>query len=294
MEALLGSVSTYASNTQSMFIVPVILVYVILFAKETKIPQGYAIAERELPYYLTFSCIIIFPLMIIDVFLLHLLEVIWGYKIYDYFTYAEYKFRTRQKKWINQESFARSIIHSWRSLDNMSFSQQYYYIVSLMAWGIIYLTLSMTIMLRNQYNPFADPVITLFIIMIGITVFLVRLVMDFIRDYFRIWEVEHNPIITVDVSQVNRLDKDYGMRVLVKNLQTNPFRHKFMRVNREWIIHNIAEILGGKNYMKAPGPESEFLKKIYQRAVNAREIDRKLKVHFDHIQNDLGVMPYNK
>lgn len=61
MEALLGSVSTYASNTQSMFIVPVILVYVILFAKETKIPQGYAIAERELPYYLTFSCIIIFP-----------------------------------------------------------------------------------------------------------------------------------------------------------------------------------------------------------------------------------------
>lgn len=87
-----------------------------------------------------------------------------------------------------------------------------------MSWGIIYLTLSMTIMLRNQYNPFADPVITLFIIMIGIVVFIVRLVMDFIRDYLKIWEVEHNPIITVDVSQVNRLDKDYGMRVLVKNL----------------------------------------------------------------------------
>ena len=38
MEALLGSVSTYASNTQSMFIVPFILVYIILFANETKIP----------------------------------------------------------------------------------------------------------------------------------------------------------------------------------------------------------------------------------------------------------------
>lgn len=95
MEALLGSVSTYSSQTQSMFIVPIILIHIILFAKETKIPQGYSIAERELPYYLTFSCIIIFPQMIIDVFLLHLLEVIWGYKIYDYFTYSEYKFRTR-------------------------------------------------------------------------------------------------------------------------------------------------------------------------------------------------------
>jgi hypothetical protein len=60
--------------------------------------------------------------MIIDVFLLHLLECVWGYKVYDYFTYSEYKFNARSKKWINQESFARSIIHSWRSLDNMSFS----------------------------------------------------------------------------------------------------------------------------------------------------------------------------
>ena len=61
MEALLGSISTYASNTQSMLLVPFILAHIILFANETKIPQGYAIAQRELPYYLTFSCIIIFP-----------------------------------------------------------------------------------------------------------------------------------------------------------------------------------------------------------------------------------------
>lgn len=38
MEALLGSVSTYSNNTQSMLLVPFILLYIILFAKETKIP----------------------------------------------------------------------------------------------------------------------------------------------------------------------------------------------------------------------------------------------------------------
>lgn len=53
------------------------------------------------------------------------------------------------------------------------------------------------------------------------------------------------------------------MRVLVRNLQTNPFRHKFLRVNREWLIHNIATILGGKNYLKHAGPELDFLQKIY-------------------------------
>jgi hypothetical protein len=28
-----------------------------------------------------------------------------------------------------------------------------------------------------------------------------------------------------------------------------------MRVNREWLIHNIAVILGGKNYLVHAGPE---------------------------------------
>ncbi len=46
--------------------------------------------------------------------------------------------------------------------------------------------------------------------------------------------------------------------------------------------------------MKHAGPEFEFLQKIYQRAVNAKEIDKKLQVHFDHIKDDLGVMPYNR
>ena len=46
--------------------------------------------------------------------------------------------------------------------------------------------------------------------------------------------------------------------------------------------------------MKHAGPEFEFLQKIYQRAVNAKEIDTKLQVHFDHIKDDLAVMPYNQ
>jgi hypothetical protein len=263
MEALLGSISTYASNTQAMILVPFILAHIILFANETKIPQGYAIAQRELPYYLTFSCIIIFPQMIIDIFLLHLLEVIWGYKVYDYFTYAEYKFRNRQKKWMNQESFSRSIIHSWRSLDNMSFSQQFYYVSSLMTWGIIYLVLGMTILVRNQYNPFADPVLMIFIMMISVITSIIRYFIKEVSDYFKIWEVSHHHFSKVDVSQINKLDKEYSMRVLVRNLQTNPFRHKFLRVNREWLIHNIATILGGKNYLKHAGPELDFLQKIY-------------------------------
>ena len=41
MEALLGSVLTYASYTQALFLIPGCLAYIILFANETKIPQLY-------------------------------------------------------------------------------------------------------------------------------------------------------------------------------------------------------------------------------------------------------------
>jgi hypothetical protein len=167
-------------------------------------------------------------------------------------------------------------------------------VTSLMTWGLIYMCLGWTTLLRNQYNPFADPVITPFIIIVIVVTGIMKFGISLVSDYFHIWEIKYRAINEIDVSEVNKLDKDFTHRVLVKNVQTNPFRHKFLRVNREWLIHNIASILGGKNYMKHAGPEFEFLQKIYQRAVNAKEIDKKLQVHFDHIKDDLGVMPYNR
>jgi hypothetical protein len=158
----------------------------------------------------------------------------------------------------------------------MSFSQQFYYVTSLMTWGLVYMCLGWTTLLRNQYNPFADPIITPFIIIVGIVTAIMKFAISIVSDYFHVWEIQYRAIKEIDVSEVNKLDKDFTHRVLVKNIQTNPFRHKFLRVNREWLIHNIASILGGKNYMKHAGPEFEFLQKIYQRAVNAKEIDKKL------------------
>jgi hypothetical protein len=43
MEALLGSVASYSSQTQSLFLTPFVLIFIIFFANETKIPNGYQI-----------------------------------------------------------------------------------------------------------------------------------------------------------------------------------------------------------------------------------------------------------
>ena len=109
-----------------------------MFSNETKIPQGYKIREDDLNYYLIFSIIVILPNMIIDIFLLHILEILYGYKLYDYFTYCDYKFRHRNKKWLTFQDLDKSIQQTWRSLDNMSFSSQYYFVITLTTWGILF------------------------------------------------------------------------------------------------------------------------------------------------------------
>jgi|LauGreDrversion4_2_1035121.scaffolds.fasta_scaffold30889_6 hypothetical protein len=100
----------------------------------------------------------------------------------------------------------------------MSFSQQFYYVTSLMTWGLIYMCLGWTTLLRNQYNPFADPIITPFIIIVGIVTGIMKFGISMVSDYFHVWEIQYRAIKEIDVSEVNKLDKDFTHRVLVKNI----------------------------------------------------------------------------
>jgi len=47
--------------------------------------------------------------MVVDVFLLHILETLHGFKIYDYFTYCDYRFRIRTQLWVSGTLLDKSI-----------------------------------------------------------------------------------------------------------------------------------------------------------------------------------------
>ncbi len=48
--------------------------------------------------------------------------------------------------------------------------------------------------------------------MVSLAVYIVKRVMDAVQNYFKIWKVEHNPIVTIDVSQINKLDNEKDLR----------------------------------------------------------------------------------
>ncbi len=81
----------------------------------------------------------------------------------------------------------------------------------------------------------------------------------------------------IDVSLFNRMDVENNKRRIINNMQTNPFRHKFIIANREWVVSNIAMILGGRSYITEAGAEFDYLKQIYQSAVTTSKLTKKLE-----------------
>lgn len=105
-----------------MFMIPLVLMIITVFANETKIPQSYIIRLADLWIFFTFTVVVIIPQLCQDVFTLHVLELTHGYKTFDYFTYCGYKNTVRTKRWLNQINLDKSIKHDFRSLDGFCFS----------------------------------------------------------------------------------------------------------------------------------------------------------------------------
>jgi len=293
MEALLGSVVSYSSQVQALFITPVVLIFIIFFAQETKIPKNYSIRTSDLNYYLIFTVIIIFPQLAINIFLLHILEVLHGFKMYDYLTYCEFRFKNRTTNWINHQPLDKSVLHAFRSLDNMSFSSQYYFIITLVTWGIILIDLGIITIIENTYNPFSDPLNILFIVIIVVAAAIIKLVLSTIGGYVGLWRISaRKNNLKLDTRAITILDKENDMRRLLNLIHNHHgFRHKFIRVNRAWVIENLSKVLTRDYVMK---DNEKFLLNVYQEAVNADAVEERLKKEQAKIQQCLAMMPYNR
>lgn len=88
------------------------------------------------------------------------LELIHGFKLFDYFCYCKHRFENRTTGWIAQNyHLDRSLNINYRSLDNLNFSDQFYFIGTITIYGILSITLGVTIMIRNEYEFFSDMIL---------------------------------------------------------------------------------------------------------------------------------------
>jgi len=167
VEPILGMLSCYSGRTLVALNFPVMIMIFMVFRDDTGMPELYTIRRQDMEYYLLFTVIIIFFQICADIFVHGALENFHGWKIYDYLIYTRYRFLQRETRWKGMEDTLDECINdSMRSLDQMCFSSQYYFMLSLYMNGLMLVVLGMEMMIRNDYGMWSDPVMLILLIFI--------------------------------------------------------------------------------------------------------------------------------
>jgi hypothetical protein len=295
MEGLLETMTYYSAQVQALLMAPFVFLLIFMFGDETQMPQMYGIRKSDVVYYVIFSAVLLLPQMIIDIYAFHLLESLYDYKFFDYFTYCSYRFKMRTSRWLQgaETQFDRSLLLPWRSLDQMC--SQYYFAVTLASWGIVLFSLAWTIMMRNSYNPFNDPIGILLIVVEAVIGAVVTYGLKRVAGFVRLWKPRaplvftQNPPEEHDPDEVVNLIEAYmeenALRVKIK---TNLFKGKFLKKNKAWIFSNLS------NICRDNAETLHMLKGKYRELVDMEDEDLKEQKKAEERETQLMVLPYNR
>ena len=91
-------------------------------------------------------------------------------------------------------------------------------------------------MIRNAHNPFADPTLVVWVLGISFGSVILKWMLNLCAKKIGLWKLTVDGRIRFDNADVNKLDAAHNIKRLIRNVQTNPFRHKFIMLNREWVV----------------------------------------------------------
>ena len=292
METILNNVSLFTRQTQALFIYPAMMVLIIIYAEQTQFVQLFQIKSSDLLYYLVFSLIIIIPQLIVNIFLLHTLEIVRGIRLFDYFTFAAFRYKTRLTNWINNHwPLDRSISSAWRSIDSMCFSSQFYFAITISTWGILLLMFGLIIILNNACPIFQDPYLFYYIVTLSPIIFIGVILAKQLFYALGIWEIYKKKAERKAAEERNiglgvcPLDYFKNEKILLEDMHNDLFKAKFLSNNKEWIINNLKGIIS-KNDTAG--------KKIYEKIIVDADAERLNKNNEAKEKRNRALLPYNR
>ena len=299
IEPILRVCYSFSSKLMFLIFLPSILYIISIFPEEIHSKKIFHIRHGNMYYYIIFSVAIIIPELLIQYLILNYIQVIYGFRIEDYLGYCKYRYQIRLSDYIDSSQTMDISINSfWRSLDSLLFSEQFYLFFFYTSTSLLALLLGIIIIMVNSYNPFDDP--TLFVILLlyfGIFIAF-HLILNAIHYLFAIFN-QHNERINARKGKLLEFLKvDPNMKDIAQYTKADNFRHKFIKVNKDWIIDNLEFVLGLDKLDKDIGDTNEKaeakLEKIYQDALNYEAIDQEIQRKKELIKRDLQLMPYNQ
>ena len=255
LEPLLGSYTSYSCDVLSLLYFPFIMVVIMIFREEAEMMKLYNIKESDMEYYLLFALVIIPFQIMADIFMQNSLELLHGWKTYEYLQYCRVRFLQREMWWkgLETNTLDECIEASLRSVDQLCFSSQYYMLNTLHVNAIVYLVLGIVMMARAKYNAFGDPAMSSIIMVILLCSIAVKLVLTRIATFVGLWSIRHEKRRWHEKIQVNgepQLEQWSNEQVtghdeykLEGRMTSDTFRYKFLRYNRSWLIEQLPDML---------------------------------------------------
>lgn len=288
IEPLLESYLLYSTETCALVLQPFVQLTIYLLDASplhkyriSEIPGHYGIRETDLVYYTMFSLVIIPAQLSMDMFLLNTQELAHGWKLYDYVSYQRYRFTQRETRWqLASHSVDASISEYLQTADMLCFSSQYYFVLALHTWGMILTIFGIVIMLRKEYDMFADWVFLFIFLVMWTMLGLLKRVLLLMANLAGLWRrktlegtVEDEVAAKLAIGEGTAEDLE-AERIELAALNSERFRQRFLERNRPWIIAHLSELLTPRT-LKLTGadgrPHIDYVRDVYDMLVKMSE-----------------------
>ena len=284
----------------SLILTPLVIFSFYIFSEATVLNKIFHLENNGIFYYLVFSISIIFHEILIQMLITNYIEGIYGFRIQDYLGYCNFRYKMRNTNIIDMsETMDISINTFYRSLDSFLFSDQLYYVLFYSTMALFCELFGFIVSLENEYNPFNDPSLIIFISLFIVLLFFLDQIFKLLFKLFGIFKNSSRK--TKDNRNKKGLEflvVDANLKDMTKYMTTNDFRDKFIKINREWLVQNLELIFDMENIIKDLNDLNEDgerdLEKIYKSALNYQVIDNEIQLKKNLIKKDLDLLPYNQ
>merc|ERR1711871_482776 len=278
VEPLLDSYFVYSLEITALILTPYINIFLFLFGKTTEIPVRYGIKETEMLFYILFAVVMVPFSVIVDVFLLNSQELAHGWKLYDYVHYQAYRFSVREHRWmLDSDTLDESIAEPLQSVDMLCFSDQYYFIMTIHSWGMLFPMFGTTAMLRVDYALFSDPIAIAIFFLMYVVVRVMKWVSIRIGLMFRLWKrkglegtLDDDIAAKLAIGDGANADLEQE-RLELQAMNSERFRHRFLERSRPWVLQHLTELLTPRT-LKMPGADGreniEYIRDTYNDLMN--------------------------
>jgi hypothetical protein len=164
-----------------------------------------------------------------------------------------------------------------RKIDQMCFSSQYYFMLTIQVNGIIYIILAFECWLTAGYSPFSDAGFPLLVVAVVFMYLIVEYGMTQVAAVLKIWKIKHENtdwhLIHVDEEDLDVpgweeiKGASHDAYLMNQRITSETFRYKFLNYNRTWLINQLPSLLTPRTLRRS----RPYLINQFARIINSRK-----------------------